>query len=194
MKININYMENKSLDTRFSELNDAVSLLEDALQKVKSGDLKYFKVISSQLRALICLGSRSLTPLLINLAKEKNVALFCYGPSTRSSDTDGFTVLKISSFFVGLLPFSPANQKYELNNWLSSPFVRLGNMIYTPNEVIRMVAEKEGGAHYDDKLDEKSLRLKEIVYSGKFKQLEQNLLVQTTEVVIKFGKNILSLK
>ncbi|MFH0854927.1 MAG: hypothetical protein V1869_00195 [Candidatus Omnitrophota bacterium] len=187
-------MKSKSLDTRLNELNESISLLEDALQKVKSGDLKYFKVISSQLRALICSGSRSLSPLLINLAKERNVLLFCYGPSTRSSDTDEFTVLKISFFLIGLLPFSPANQRYELNDWLFSPFVRLGSMIYTPNEVIRMVAEKEGGAHYDDKLDEKSLKLKEIVYSGQFNQLEQNLLVQTAEVAVKLGKDILSSK
>jgi len=186
-------MEKKSLDTRLNELKEAISLLDDSLQRVKAGDLKYFKVISAQLRALICLGTRNLSPLLINLAKGKNMPLFCYGPSTRDSDTNNFTVLKISSFFVGLLPFSPANKKYKLEEWLFSPFVRLGDKIYTPNEVIRMVAEKEGGAHYDEELDERYVILKKLVYSGQFKQLEQKLLVQTAEVVIEFGKDILVL-
>lgn len=187
-------MERKSLDRRSDELNDAISLLEDAVQKVTFGDSKYFKVISSQLRALICSGSRSLNPLLINLAEDKSVPLFCYGPSTRNSDKDEFTVLKISFFFIGLTPFSPGNQRYELNEWLFSPFVRLGDMIYTPNEVIRMVAEKEGGVHYDSEPNGKILKLKSIVYSGKFKKLEENPLLQTAKVVIKFGRDILLLK
>ena len=185
-------MESKSTEYRLKELADSISLLKDALEKILSGDNRYFKIISSQLRALLCLGSRSLNPLLINLASEKNISLFCYGPSERASDLDEYTVLKISNFFIGLTSFSPGNQKYELRDWMLSSVVRSGKDIYSPNEVIRIVAEKEGGAHYDDELPEKLVKLRQVIYSGQFKKLEEKLLIQTAQVIIEFGRIILS--
>lgn len=185
-------MEKKSLEKRLKELEDSIELLEEALEKASFGNKNYFKIISSQLRALLCSGGRSLSPLLINLASEKNIPLYCYGPSTRVSDTDEYTVLKISFFFIGIVPFSPASQKYELKDWMQTPFVRLGNEIYTPNDVIRLVAEKDGGAHYDSELPEKLLKLRGIIYSGQFKSVEERLLIQTTQATIEFKKNIFS--
>lgn len=185
-------MEKKSLEKRLKELGDSIELLEEALQKVSSGNKNHFKIISSQLRALICSGGRSLNPLLINLAREKNIPLYCYGPSVRISDIDEYTVLKISSFFIGLVPFSPASQKYELKDWIQTPFVRLGSEIYTPNEVIRFAAEKDGGVHYDNELPGKLLKLRGIVYSGQFRSIEERLLIQAAQATTEFKKIIFS--
>jgi hypothetical protein len=176
--------EKKDVERRLKELRSSISLLQDALEKVLTGDNKYFKVILSQLRALLCSGSRALNPLLINIADEKKIPLLCYGPSERFSDQDEYTVLKISNFFIGLTSFSPSNQKFEIKDWMLSSFIRLGKDMYSPNEIIRMLAEKEGGVHYDDELPEKLVKLRTICYSGQYKTLEEKLLIQTTQVVI----------
>ncbi len=61
---------------------------------------------------------------------------------------------------------------YELQNWESLvAFISWVNGLfhrlllheyqYTPNEVIRMVAEKEGGARYDEMIRKKMILMKE---------------------------------
>ncbi|MFI5240860.1 MAG: hypothetical protein ACHQUA_00305, partial [Microgenomates group bacterium] len=57
-----------------SELRDQLSLLEDAIQKVSSGNLKYSKILSGILRILI-IKTPSNKPLLFDLANKHNFEL-----------------------------------------------------------------------------------------------------------------------
>ncbi len=189
-------MLKKSLKQRENELNESLSLLDDALGKVQKGDDNYFKIISVQLRALVCVGSRSLNPLLLNLAEEKNIKLECYGYSVREP-LNGLVLSINPSIAVSVEnPQRPSIRKCEFKKWLNQPYLALHQYLYTPNEVIRMVAEKEGGAHYDDTMPEKLIKIKEIIHhkSGMKYNETKKLLFQTGNVILYYGKLVLSKK
>lgn len=185
----------KSLEQREKELRDSLALLQDSLIKVQQDDANYLKIIAGQLRALVCFGGRSLNPLLLNLADEKKVVLKCYGYPVEE-------ILELGHNIVLALPPSktishepaPGLKPLGFKEWLNSTYLCLGKYKYTPNEIIRMVAEKEGGAHYDDALPEKLTKIKGIIYhksSVQYNETEK-LLVQTAEMALHFGKLILN--
>jgi len=187
-------MVKKNLEQQIDDLRDSIKLLEEALKKGYTGDKKYLKIISAQLRALVCSGSRSLNPLLIELAEKKGMPLVCYGPPDIDKNEAKHTLFKLSGRVIGLEPFSPAQCRYELKDWMNICFFVLENERYTPNDIIRTVAEKEGGAHYDKELSEKLIKLRTVIYSGwgpEINELER-FLIQTAEIVIHFGKSVIS--
>jgi len=185
----------KSLEQREKELSESLALIGDALEKVQRGDDNYFKIISGQLRALICFGSRALNPLLLNLADEKDIKLECYGYSVREP-IDKHLVLSINPGVAVSVtnPQRPSIGKSEFKKWLDKPYLALHEFLYTPNEVIRMVAEKEGGAHYGDATPIKLIKIKEIMHhksGSQYNEIEK-LLFQTGKAVLYYGELVLS--
>lgn len=188
----------KTLKQREKELEDAIGLLNDAISQVDNGNFQYFKVISAQLRGLIGMGRNS-NPLLLNLAGEKGIKLECYAFSAtlpeEIKDLEQHIALSVNpGLLISVTPVSrPSIKKWEFKKWLETPvFVMLGDR-YTPNEIIRLVAEKEGGAHYDDALPERLLKIKGFVYhtkSGEYNETDR-LLYQTAIAVTHYGKKIL---
>jgi hypothetical protein len=184
----------KSLKQKEKDLSESLALLEDALEKVQGGDDNYFKIISGQLRALICFGSRSLSPLLFNLAEENSIELECYGYSVREP-LEGLVLAINPGIAVSVAnPQRPSIGKSKFKKWLDKPYLALHSYLYTPNEVIRMVAEKEGGAHYDDAMPEKLIKIKEIMHhkSGAQYNEVEKLLFQTSKAVMHYGELVLS--
>ncbi len=192
-------MVKKTLKQREKELDDAIGLLSDAISQVENGNFQYFKVISAQLRGLIGMGGRGLNPLLLNLAEEKGIKLECYAFSATLPEEIKYLeqnmVLNVNpGLLISVTPVSkPLIKKWEFKKWLETPvFVMLGDR-YTPNEIIRLVAEKEGGAHYDDALPERLLKIKGFVYhtkSGEYNETDR-LLYQTAIAVTYYGRKIL---
>lgn len=192
----------KTLEQREKELNAAVSLLSDAISQVENGNSQYYKILAGQLRALVATGSRTLNPLLLNLAEEKGITLICYAYSTvikglESLDEKHLVLAINPDILISHRPVSrPSIKRYEFKKWLNMPFLVLNSEKYTPNEIIRVVAEKEGGSHYDDALPEKLIRAKDVVhYKGEVKYTEpERLLYQTAAVVVHYGKQLLQEK
>lgn len=190
----------KSIAQRNEELEKAIRLLNDAIEKVQQGEDHYFIIISGQLRALVATGSRSLNPLLLNLADDKGISLKCWGLSV----TEQYINFKESMVFslfptriVGHKPYNVPNvKKYNFKEWLNEIVLVFGDDTYTPNEIIRLYAEKEGGAHYDYTLPLKLLRAKEIIYSDKatgnrkYNEVEK-LLENTAVTVVYLGRQVL---
>ncbi len=194
-------MAKKSLRQKEQDLSNAIGFLKDYLKKIDEEDWKYVNAISGQLRALIGTGSRSLNPLLINLAEEKSVDLECYAfsyqreleqmPDLTNSMVLGFTPTPV----VVLKPVNrPTFRKKKFNKWIEEPILKLGDHLYTGNEIIRMVAEKEGGAHYDDALPEKLIKAKEKVYhkSGTEFNHVQAIIVSIAMYVVEVSEIVLN--
>jgi hypothetical protein len=193
-------MGKKTLKQREKELEDAICLLNNATSQVNDGNFQYFKVISAQLRGLIGMGSRSLNPLLLNLAEEKGIKLECYAYSTTMPKgleylEQNIVLAMNPSLLISVTPVSrPSIKKWEFKKWLETPILVLFSERYTPNEIIRLVAEKEGGAHYDDTLPEKLLKIKGLVHhtnSGEYNETDR-LLYQTAVAVVHYGEKILN--
>jgi hypothetical protein len=98
---------------QFEQLKDSLELIDESLQKIELGDKKYFRVLGTQLRALICTGGRNFHPLLIEVAEIENFPLECYGPRDKNPDDEAWKglVFNISGRVIGTEPFSPAQVK-----------------------------------------------------------------------------------
>lgn len=189
----------KTFQQRQRELEDGISLLKEDLESYKSGDKKQIKPISAQLRALICFGSRSLNPLLINLAEEKGINLECYGPPSLDEELSLLKnpVLIVTPGRLIATEWKPGLTKYTFKEWLDTPIFFLSKELgtYTPNEVIRAAAEKLGGVHYDEEIPLKIKNLQGMVWhtkngTVKYDEIER-LLIQTAEIVVYFGNKVL---
>jgi hypothetical protein len=187
-------MAKKTLQQQEKELEDAIGLLNDAISQVDNRNFQYFKVISAQLRGLIGMGGRNSNPLLLNLAEEKGIKLECYAFSATLPKEIKHLEQHIALSMNPSLLIRPSIKKWEFKKWLETPvFICLGDR-YTPNEIIRLVAEKEGGAHYDDALPERLLKIKGFVYhtkSGEYSETDR-LLYQTAAAVVHYGRKILN--
>ncbi|HDY89993.1 MAG TPA: hypothetical protein ENH82_17965 [bacterium] len=127
----------------------------------------------------------------MNLADEKKVSLMCYAPPIDELlKIDSELIFVIDPRYVVSPEHAPGLKSFEFKKWLNSPYLVLTGDKYTPNEVIRMVAEKEGGVLYDNALPEKLIKLKGIIYSEKYNETEK-LLAQVSIVVIHFGELLL---
>ncbi len=113
-----------------SELRDQLSLLEDAIQKVSSGNLKYSKILSGILRILI-IKTPSNKPLLFDLANKHNFEL---------------NVIIDSPFGI---------KKQTLKGHLKKLFFASNteNGRMTNEEFIKIASQQDGGSHVDTLID-----------------------------------------
>jgi len=184
------------LSSRLKQLKNSSDLLSDALKSVESGDSKYLIVLGTQLRALICKGGRNFQPLLLDLAEELSFPLECFGPPN-SNQTDPLfkgLVFRISGRIIGFEPFSPAQRKYFLKDWLDANILVVDGLFYTPNEVLRTFSDKEA-SHYDKNSDDKIDKLKEIIHHNYFKGGNINevdrFLIETATYIVTVSNNLL---
>ncbi|OGD88319.1 hypothetical protein A3D81_02420 [Candidatus Curtissbacteria bacterium RIFCSPHIGHO2_02_FULL_40_17] len=184
--------------SRLKQLQDASELLSDSLEKIESGDSKYLVVLGTQLRALICTGGRTFNPLLLDLSEELNKPIECFGPPDKNPNDPLFNglVLGFPGRLIGFEPYSPAQRKYLLKDWLNANVLVVGGLFYTPNEVLRSFADKEA-SHYDPKSDSRMDKLRGIIHHNYFQGRNINeidrFLIQTAEFVVGSTKELLTL-
>ncbi len=189
-------MAKKNLKQKLSELERAISILTDNLTNILAGKSEFYDVISTQLRSLICVGSRNLNPLLINLSKELDVPLRCYGPNDIDPKHEiyrGMTMCLVGSIIT--LDAIPCieQKRYDLEDWVIAKLFSFGDNYYTPNDVIRLAAEKFGIGHYDDDIPNKAEILFNIQYpdDNAFKNEIEKVLLQTAYAVVVFGNIVI---
>ena len=185
---------------RIDSLKGAIKVLKDSLNKVKGGDSDYYITLASTLRSLVAGGSENFHPLLIDLAKINNYSLKCFGSGSISlfrSVLGNETIeknLKLMhpQYFITLQQHSPAQDKYTLDTWLESETMALGKNIYTPNYILRTVADKEA-SHYDPEQPKKYLNLKEFVTETDKGQQNYviKFLIELGDVVVFFGESLI---
>lgn len=196
---NDNKKMRKSFEKKVSDLDGSLKLLYDALNNVTTGKPEYFKVMGSQLRVLLSAGnSRTFRPLLINLAEEANMTIKCYSNNLDNLNDPRFDELNKGLIFAPLLgkiisskPF-PDSRSYDLKQWMELKICKYNEYWYTPNDIIRMYSENEGGVHYDDDLPLKLKTLYGIIHTKhdgqQFNQIEE-FLGQLSIYVCEIGKS-----
>lgn len=148
----------KSFEERRKELISALSILRHALVMFnKTKEISWLREIAVQLRALLIYveGSSSFKhPLLIELASEKNFSLTVYMSNLallRESENNLETNLK-PTFSFGEEMFSLESEtwrtKLSVEKAIKLPYIAIRRQKYTPEDIIRMVADTEG-SHYD---------------------------------------------
>ncbi len=189
---------NKSIDERISELRTSLRAIDNANDHFeRTGDEAYLYDIAGRVRALVCTGGRTMSPLLIQLSKELGIELeICSLPPRKVSNEE----INASEVIGKTWSTRPKRnfRKYSLEEWFDTPiyFLRKTQVFLTRNYVIREIAEKEGGAHFDKKLTPLILQLKGVCYEiGSSKKINgtQMILLDVAPAVFFLGQSLLLL-
>lgn len=113
-----------------NELKEQLDLLEDAIQKVNSGDFKYAKILSSILRILVIENSTN-KPLLFNLAEK-----YDYEPKAVIDSPFGIKTTSLKLHLKDLF-FASGTEKIKMSN----------------EEFIKIASQQDGGSHVDPTID-----------------------------------------
>ncbi len=135
------------------ELEKALDAINKAnAQYQQSHDSSWLLLMTGQLRGLVAIGNpRNMHPLLLELAEELNIPLKLYSlPGKINPPPDNFLAAIICGKTWATRQH-PGLIEFELRTWLETPRYHVDTLkIYTtPNEVLRAIAEKSGGVHYD---------------------------------------------
>ena len=157
----------------------------------KTRDEAHLLGVKSTLRALIACGSRSLTPLLLDLADQLQIPLEFYSFPPKPAIPRPNLVASVTVSKDWSIRARPEMQKFSLRNWLICPayFVEKTHKFVSRNDVLRQISESEGGAHFD-------LSIKEII-DGLHRSTGSNysgihfFLIYVSALVFWSGKKLL---
>jgi len=186
----------KSISERLDELRTSLRALNNAYDHFeKTLDEAYFYDIVGRIRVLVCTGSRTMSPLLIELSKELGIELeiFSHPPRTIGKERihDSLVIGKTwSTHPMGNF------QKFTLEEWLATPmyFLRHSRCFLSRNYVIREIAEKEGGAHFDKRITPLIAQLRSVNYGiGKKIKLNglQMILLDISPAIYLLGERMI---
>jgi hypothetical protein len=130
-------------------------VIESSLQTAfQTGEEAYFLPVVGQLRALLVSGRQ--TPLLVDLAGELGFALEFYSIPLDALDNEemaailGPTRIQWTGDSLGSHAEAPLlSQKVTMEAWLASTQVVVGQQKISGEQLLKMVANKLGGSHYD---------------------------------------------
>ena len=145
----------KDIPQRMMELEKAIRALQLANNHFhETQDDAYLLLSQSQLRALICSGGSGMTPLLLDLSDQLGIPLELYSISHQVNIPDPNLA---GAILVGKT-WSPklhnGMKKYTLKQWLELPtyYIDSTRDYRTREQVLKHIANKEGGAHYDNQI------------------------------------------
>ena len=183
----------KNIKYRLTELDTALKALEIGIGNFnKTHEEAHLLGVKATLRALIALGGRNMTPLLIDVAKYLNLPLEFYStaPKKQSDIEPGLAVSIIAAKSWFVYPRKDL-QKFTLEEWLMSPAYFLSNTreYRNRNDVLRQISESEGGAHFDRVVKEIVEELQR--QSGSRYNGIQLFLVDLSALVFWLGRRLL---
>lgn len=152
----------KSLRLRYMEFFSSMKLLRNSLDNVALRKEEFFISLSAQLRAMF-VPDRNRSGEFIKtdeficfrLAKELGIELDLFVQPTTYVDKQ---CQYYSHLFTTTLTQTQTNtQKQTLLEWLNNDIVKIKNKKFKIYEVIKIVADKNGGAHFDKALNSATL-------------------------------------
>ncbi len=152
----------KSQRQRLKGLRQALMVIEHGLRAaaVEGGEEAHLVPVVGQLKALLV--SSGQTPLLLDLARQLDFPLEFYSMPLDFLDNEeianilGPTRIQWTGDSLSPQAVPPLiRQKVAMKDWLASTQVVVGQQKISGEELLKMVANKLGGAHYDTKLPPK---------------------------------------
>jgi len=148
----------KSRQQRLEELRRALIVIESGLESAfRTGEEAHFLPVVGQLRSLLASGNQ--TPLLLDLAQEAGFPLEFYSVPLDALDNEemarilGPTRIQWTGDSLSAYAEPPAiRQKVTMQEWLASTQVVVGQLKISGEQLLKMVANKMGGSHYDPQL------------------------------------------
>lgn len=186
----------KSTRQRLEELRQALVVIESGLQSAfQTGEQAHFLPVVGQLRALLVSGGRQ-KPLLVDLARELGFALEFYSIPLDVLDNEKWAEIlgpsRIQWTGDSLGPHAEPpllSEKVTMQAWLASTQVVVGEEKISGEELLKMVANKLGGAHYDPTMPAK-LAAQAPFSLGRVRSMYLTL-ARLGEVVLYLGRTLL---
>jgi hypothetical protein len=147
----------KSVADRMIELINALQLIYDSLKQIRQGRMRYLIPLSGQLRSVISEKSGNADPLLFHVAKllEQDLHMYCMPDVLDDSfpeDLREGMLLHVSGLPITSERQFAAQMELTFDQILDREFIMFENKNYTPRAVIKLYANKAGGAHYPPSL------------------------------------------
>ncbi len=151
-----------------TELREQLELLDEAIEKVISGDFKYIKTLSSILRILV-IETKTNRPLLLDLSKEFN-----FEPKVVIDSPFGIKTQSLRDHLKELY-FASGTEKIEMSN----------------EQFIKLASQQDGGSHVDPGTDSGYLFANDGILLGGLPPKVLKLRILASHVS-KAGKELLS--
>jgi len=186
----------KTQQQRLEELRQGLVVIEHGLRlSTETNELAHLIPVVGQLRALLV--SSGQTPLLLDLAKQKNVPLEFYSMPLDFLDNEeiaqilGPTRIQWSGDSMRATPEGPPfHHKVTMAAWLASTQLVVRGEKVSGEQLIKLVANKLGGAHYDPSLPQKLSLISQFELGGVPSQYPT--LLRLAEVVVHLGNRLLA--
>lgn len=186
----------KTPQERLEELRQALVVIEQGLRvTVESQELAHLLPIVGQLRSLLV--SSGQTPLLLDLAKQINFPLEFYSTPLDYLDNEeiarilGTTRIQWSGDSIRATNEGPPfHQKVTMAQWLSSTQLVVRGRKVSGEQLLKLVANKLGGAHYDPSLPPDLAEIRQFEIGGVPSQYIT--LIRLAEVVVSLGRRLLA--
>jgi len=183
----------KDIEYRLTELDTALRALEIGIGNFnRTREEAHLLGVKATLRALIAMGGKNMTPLLIDIAKHMNMPLEFYSTAPkRKIDIEPRLIASVIAGRNWNVYPSINLQKYTLEEWLMTPayFISKTREYRNRNDVLRQISESEGGAHFDRVVKEIVDELQR--QSGSRYNGIQFFLVDLSALVFWLGKRFL---
>jgi len=155
-------MAAKSFDGRISELKRSlIAIRRDVNGFLCTGDDSYLLSVSGQVRSLICTSysggkNKNLHPLLLELAQQSDYSLILYAASMNFENLTNVPIYVTHCKSTWSHVPQPGMKRFALVEWINSDrmFVDYKAKFISPNRMIRAIADKDGGSHYDPESEE----------------------------------------
>ena len=183
-----NYNMYKGTGLRYIELLNGLQIVRDSLAAIGEGKKYQVVALSSQLRGLLVLTKSTPNPILHSIANTLEIDISLYLPPKEDIQSNLLVynhLLKATTE-----PTQSNKQKISLKQWLATTVVRMNCHEFSISDVIKTIADKNGGAHYDEKLPTELAML----CSGINKQgvlVTDIILIEVAKIIIQLGIKIL---
>lgn len=169
--------------------------MSTALHQVAAGDRRWGLVIASSLRLLCC--PTSGTPLLKELANERQVCLMIWGPEPLPR-TPGATYAFALRFFVGSATFPEdaiiTVRHYDLWRYLEERLWVVSGREICARQLVDQTANKDGAAHFVRRSGPESSALRAVAQfdaHGEVGTLQDRILFQLGHAIVELIDDLL---
>jgi len=186
----------KTQRQRFEGLHQALLIIEHGLRLItETNELAHLTPVVGQLRALLV--SSGQTPLLLDLAKQMSFSLEFYSIPLDFLDNQeiaqilGPTRIQWSGDSMRATPEGPPfHHKVTMAEWLASTQLVVRGVKVTGEQLIKLIANKLGGAHYDPSVPQELALISQFELGGVPSQYIT--LLRLAEVVMHLGCRLLA--
>lgn len=189
----------KDINYKLNELKMSLEAIENANNCFWKDSLKksYLLTIIGQSRVLVGQGGKNMHPLLIELQNELKIFPIFYSTKEKVIINESNEII---AHMIGDRTWSvdikPHLKAFDIKTWMNANYQHLNinktKKYYSRNDILRGIADKHGGGHYDSEISEYVEELERQTFSNGLNGVSL-FLVDIASVIVYVGKQLLNM-